>query len=279
VKTVNKQKIYTAAAIMLSITVAVGGWVLISKLLDIKSEHLLSSSGVTWISEPVISPTETPNTEENSPEPSDSSMTEDDMVSVLRSFSSPGRTEPHEPTAGQISMEEAIAISEGALEFFGSLAFDKTKTTAYLRRKIPDNKNEQSLDLFYSFWDITFNGEDTRGFLTGAYITINAMTGKIWNLYIPIGLYGAVALSDGDVKNALARYVEYMGIIDYEEIIIENNTDPPPLYITMETKFAGGGGCAVIRIEPNPLPVKESETTLVCVHIYLYAPVPGQAWK
>jgi hypothetical protein len=204
------------------------------------------------------------------------------MISVLRSFSSPGRSELHEPTAGQISMEEAIAVGERALAFFGSraaeqLAFDKTKTTAYLRRKIPDNKNEQTLDSMYSFLDITFNGEDTRGFFTSAYITINAATGKIWNLYIPIGLYGTVALSVDDVKNALTRYVQYIGIIDYEEINIENDTVLPPPYITMSTQFADGDGYAVIRIEPNPLPLKESETTLVCVHIYLYAQSPEQA--
>jgi hypothetical protein len=282
----NKQKIFTAAIIALSFAVAVGGWSLINKLIDIKSERLLSASGVIRINDPVVSPAEMPNNEENSTEPTDGSMTEHDMISAPKSLTEfPDRAEPHEPTAGQISMEEAIVISERALEFLGNkgfvseeqLAFDKTKTTAYLRRNIPDHKNEQPSDSVYSFWDVSLNGEDMRGYLTSANITINAVTGKIWNLYIPLDPYVTITLNDDDVKNALTHYVEYIGITDYEEINIAHNSSLSPPDITVYTQFAGGAGHAVIRIEYRPIPINENETTIMGVSISIYPQASGQS--
>jgi hypothetical protein len=282
----NKQKAYTAAIIALACTAAAGGWAMVNKLIDIKSEQLLSASGVIRINDPVVSMAETPNTEDNSAVSPGGSMTGDDMAAALRSLSEfPVRSEPHEPTAGQISMEEAIIISERALVFLGGkgfiseeqLEFDKTKTTAYLRRNIPDSKNGLLSDSVYSFWDVTFNGEDTRGYLTSAHITVNAVTGKIWNLYIPIEPNIPITLNADDIKNALARYVEYLEITDYNEINIAHNSSLSPPDITAYTQFAGGAGHAVIRIEYKPLPTEENKANLAGVSVSIYPQAPGKA--
>ena len=49
----NKQKVSTAAGIALSFAIAIGGWALTSKLIDIKSDALLSAKGITYIDVPM----------------------------------------------------------------------------------------------------------------------------------------------------------------------------------------------------------------------------------
>ena len=282
----SKQRIYTAAGILLSFVIAVGGWALTNKLIDIKSDKLLSTSGVTsasgvtWINAPIERSAATPNQNATDDSQSEnlSEMTERDMVSILRSWESSGRQEnPHEPTLEQISMEAAIRIGETALESLSSfipadqLVFDKTKTKAYLSQRIPSDQNEQFLAPNYSYWEVKFEGEGIWETRRSANMRINAVTGKIWSIYIPIGPYVTIELDANDVENILTHYMEYLGINNSNKINTVHNTSSSTPSITATKAFADSDAYAVVNIMFRAIPDEKSTVNLIGVQIYVTA--------
>jgi hypothetical protein len=275
---VNKQKRFTAAGIALSFAIAIGGWAVTSALIDIKSDTLLSASGVTWTNTSDAGPSTQPNQDAAADDPDPSgdlpTLTEYDLISVLKNWETPGRETPHEPTAEQIGMEEAMIIGEAALSSFDKqgilftelLTFDKSKTTACLFQNIPLNQAEQFLPPIYSYWVVVFRGE---GRITAAVI-VNAVTGQVGKIDILLFPYVAVALGVEDIQNTLTAFMEESGMRGGEKV--DSMSDD--FSIISFTKSTAGGVYAVINIRCRPLPIGEGETELMQVKIYLSTQVP-----
>jgi len=176
---VNKQNLYTAMGIALSFIIAVGGWVLTSTLIDRKSDTLLSATGSIQVNTPPVSPIDT-NDDDETP-PHRPTLSESEMVKVLQNWEAVIGERPHEPVDGQLNMEQAIDAGKAGLSYFHEqgiipaelLKFDKTN--AYLCEKQPRGQENYTLNPNYSYWTITFSGENRR-----ATLVINAMTGQIW---------------------------------------------------------------------------------------------------
>lgn len=174
-----KQRLYTTAGIVLSFTIALGGWAFVSMLIDMKSDAMLSETGVVPVNAPRIE--EDSDYDDESPFPT---LTDYEIAAVLQIWQSELVYEqPHEPTEGQLSMEQAIKAGEDGLSYFFDqevmpLEFsdhEYSKISAYLCRNIIRGKETQTFEPFYSTWSVSFSSENIS-----AVFIINAVTGQIW---------------------------------------------------------------------------------------------------
>lgn len=178
----NKQNIFTLIGIVLSFAIAIGGWVFISGLIDIRSDMLMSASGVS----PILMPLQLPGTDDTVEEPiyTRPLLSEQEIVSILRNKNAPGREIPHEPTNEQINMEQAIIIGQSWLSFIGQQLytheelFNFSDVMARLSQK-QQRGGDGLLSPEYSFWTVAFSGR-----YINATLLINATEGQVWKTEI-----------------------------------------------------------------------------------------------
>lgn len=210
---VNKRNLYTAMGITLSFIIAVGGWVLTSTLIDRKSDTLLSATGSIHVNTPPVSPKDT-NDDDETP-PHRRTLSESQIYKVLQSWEAEIGERPHEPVDGQLSMEQAIDIGKTGLSYFYEqgiipaelLEYDKTN--AYLCEKQPRGQENYTINPYYSYWSITFSGENKR-----VTLVINAMTGQIWEAAIS----GA---GIAETEKALDAFISYLDFGDGDSYITD----------------------------------------------------------
>jgi len=262
----NKQKVFTALGVILSFVIAVGGWALTSRLIDIKSDALLSSTGVTWINAPnqKSSATSNPVDTQNDSTPSEGQpvVTELDMVAILRNWESPGREKPHEPTAQQISMGQAIEDGEAALASYGSRGFipidlffiDRTKTVAYLSQNVLPGQDGQILAPIYSYWTVALTGE-----AISVTMIINAVTGEVWNIKVQINPNQhtdiSFLLGIGDAEKMLSEFLGDIGISSNATMNVDSDPSSSPPAITVFQEF-DSGVYAVASIKGRLMPAE-----------------------
>ena len=222
----GKRLVLTTIGIILSLVIAVGGWVLTSHLMDMESERLLSGITSFAVDTPLIEFTHFSNYDDDYPY-ARPRLTEDEIVSVLRnweqlpSWEHTVRRRLHEPAAGQINMQQAIEIAREGLLFlldYGILpqeALTFNDVRAYLGQNILPS--DDFLPIEYSYWNVRFFND-----YMDVLMTINAVTGQIWRkeieidviqtripvFAVPIAIY---TTSDG-IKNALAAFMSEMGL-------------------------------------------------------------------
>lgn len=178
----SKQNLYTVVGVALSFVIAFGGWALTSELINRKADALLSVTGSVKV--PTAPPTGTGEKPGDSDEETDyvwPKLTESEIVAVLQNWEAGGRERPHEPTEGQLSMEQAIDAGRTGLFYFSEQGIipaellDNSKINAYLYEYQPSGQGTGLLDPFYSYWTVSFSGESMD-----VSLTINAVTGQIW---------------------------------------------------------------------------------------------------
>jgi len=176
----KKRGIFNIFGILLSFAIAIGGWALASRLMDIRSDNLMSATGVS----PILMPLQLPQTE-TAPEyiPADATiqlLSEQSILSILRNLDAPGREIPHEPTPEQITIDYAIRIGrfwfDNLLQHFDMHSYlrDFHDANAHLSQNI-QRGNSGFLPPEYSFWTVTLIGR----FMTATFL-INAVTGQVW---------------------------------------------------------------------------------------------------
>jgi len=216
---VSKRNVFTAAGIILSFVIAIGGWVLTGRLIDIESERLLSASMPFLVDIPIIESMYLSDDIDNDPN-ARLHLSEYEMVSILQNWGSLGQRRLHEPVAGQISMEQAIASGREGLDFLyeqsilseEALVFYDVR--AYLGQNIIPN-NEQFLSLEYSYWNVGFANERLI-----VYMTINAATGQVWKIEVEetrsiieeSTSHIMLKVNNGEIMNALAAFISNLGI-------------------------------------------------------------------
>jgi len=192
-----KKNALTAAGMLLAFAIAIGGWALTNRLIDIESDKILYATTSFPVEMPAIEPIHVYDSSEYyTIEPL--TLTNDEIVSILRNWrfiDNLGRWEPatgmwrypasarwHEPAPGQINMQQAFEAAREMLVFLHErnillhMEF-YASPRAYLRQNVPPD--DDFLPLGYSFWTLNVTNEyvDVR-------FMINALTGQVWDVEI-----------------------------------------------------------------------------------------------
>ena len=205
----NKRTVYTIMGVALSVAIALGGWTLTGALIERKSNALLSETGITQI----YLPPEGADEPDGRPR-----LDEAEIVAVLRSWETPGPPIVHEPIAGQVTMEQAIAEARAGLALLagqglniGALLDDSARVVAYLSHNVQEGQRGQPIDPNYSYWTVTFAEGELR-----ATAIINAATGQAWNLLVASPLL-AMELDVGRVDGILSAYMSHLELTGGEK--------------------------------------------------------------
>jgi hypothetical protein len=232
----------TAFGVVLSILIVAGGWFITDGLLIKKENALLSARGGIPVNagEGDSSHDRAPAadaSEENLPIlPTGDypKLNASEIYAVLDRWTLKGTPRPHEPTVGQLNMEQAIGAGEEWLTYFcqngliPTTALRFRETNAYLSVNIIDEtqllmdnprvehdniREETLLEPFYSYWTVSFKGPDIN-----VTLTINAGTGQVWRADIESN--SAEVPYAGSANELLAAFTDYIdtdgtdGIID-----------------------------------------------------------------
>ena len=214
----NRRITYTAAGIILSFTIAIGGWAIATRLIDMESERLLSAITHFSVDIPVAEPLIV-NIENGDPD-IHFGLTDDEIVSILQNWELSQYRRPHEPAPGQIDMNTAIIVGRMGVSFLveqnilpaDSVTFDNTG--AFLSQNVP--RAERFLPLRYSYWTVFFGSNDLA-----VNMTINAVTGQIWEIELTTRQWRSVepvrpfslSISRDDIEDTLAVFMSNLDIL------------------------------------------------------------------
>lgn len=193
-------------------------------------------------------------------------LTEDEIISILHNWESPGWKRLHEPTSEQINMEQAINTAKNWLELIIQqlnlneefLIFENP--TAHLSQNLLRD-GIGFLAPEYSYWTVTFNNR-----FASATLKINAVEGQVWNteitmhLLLPTRVYYSVELvfeeeariyplisetSQKDIEETLNLFMSTIGIGNSENNFgFVDDDDSKHLFRV----FANNSGYGAIRI-------------------------------
>jgi hypothetical protein len=238
--------LHTALGIILSFLITVCGWFTTEWLLTQKENTLLSARGNVPINTTIDVSSQNSVSAEKSPDTNSHvahspvtltndypKLTSSEIYTILSQWTLRGTQRPHEPTAGQLSMEQAIGMGREWTEYFcqnGLIpmeALDFRESNAYLAVNEVDNaqipfdnpqvkqdeiREDTLLEPFFSYWTVVFSGADMD-----ITLTINAGTGQVWraeitsrNMDIPY---------TRSVNELLAAFTDYIGTDGINEII------------------------------------------------------------
>jgi hypothetical protein len=224
--------VFLIVGIALVCTIAIGGWGVTNVLLDQKEEALFAEGGSV----------ETGTSEETSDTVTvnygnAAGLTASEMAIVLRDmWVGQGERTPHEPTAGQISMEQAIGqgrtwlntlVNKGLMP---EEVLDYEQVNAYLEKRVPRNMNfeemgysgynplfnpadvrdDEMLEPFFSYWTVIFSGTEAR-----TRMVMNAVTGQVWSADIIFGDKDVGEVYAGLKDDILAYFIEQSGSADF----------------------------------------------------------------
>ena len=301
-----KQNILTSVGIILSFVIAIGGWALIGMLIDIRSDLLMSETGIS----PIAMPMQLPLTDDDDDTQDESAytrplLTEQEIVSILRNHAAVGREMPHEPTREQIDMLQAVEIARDWLRFIGERLDVHDNAFTFFDQSAHLSQNQQRgsdgfLPPEYSFWTVTFIGR-----FVNVTMLINAVEGQVWKTEISLTQHAvpitaewyvsltpyemdasdmdwdAVIFFETTSDNANNMLVEFMSVIgiDAGDIAFIRPAPPIgpwpwPLMVTMQRVFADGDAYAAMRIYGA-----SSEGNIWFIHNFsMYINVVNERW-
>ena len=276
----SKRNILTAIGIALSCAIAIGGWALVDRLIDVRSAALMSATGVTPIAMPIAVPLQQSNDTANGYIFGQLPLTEQEMVSVLRNWEAPGRTVPHEPTPEQATMEEAVTITKNWLALLAGklnvsdrlFDFDIENTSAHLSQN--QQRDGNFLSPAYSFWTVSFQNN-----YVNATLIINAIEGQVWRTEVttvslfetwtpdvPNLFYDDYVIATGrahfeinqeNISSALNAFVSYLGIDvaegGYNRVFSDDPNVGASFFLVVFEKFADGAAYVALRVTGSPI--------------------------
>lgn len=222
----NKRNILTVAGIVFSFIIAIGGWAMKSRIMNIESDRLLSATMSFFVDTPAIDLLRIGEEYSNSPYTLPT-LTEHEMANILRNWERPrpwswestGRRRLHEPAPGQIDMQQAIDAARAGLIFLYDnsilpaemLEFNDIR--AYLAQNI--SQGDEFLPIEFSYWNVRFFNDYME-----VLMTINAVTGQVWRKEIDImrTVHGEVStlvplyIGNEEIMNTLATFMTGLGL-------------------------------------------------------------------
>lgn len=220
----SRRVIFTTAGIILSILIAIGGWILTNRLINMESERLLSGTTSFSVDIPVFDSLLMGDDDDNDPD-ANFFLSEHEIISIVRNWEALHQWEPivqrrlHEPAPGQIDMPHAIESARAGLVFLydykilPAYVIEFNDVRAYLGQNI--SHNEEFLPLEYSYWNIRFFNDYAE-----ILMTINAVTGQVWRIEINTSRAAgngrtrpfAMELNNNEIQAALAAFMYNSGI-------------------------------------------------------------------
>lgn len=214
----SRVRVQSAAGVALSFLVALGGWALTNAMLDWQEAFLLSSAGSVRVES-------APQAETGLAGGADGAgLAADVMARVVAAWNAPGAAaRPHEPTEGQLNMEQAIAAAKDGLSRFAVdgiipqwlMGDEPARTGAYLWEKEPTDRvirqDSQSkiaakLPPEYSYWTVTFDNNRVN-----VQLMLNAVTGEIWRADL-FAYEAGTALTELEASDAVKAFAAYLGL-------------------------------------------------------------------
>lgn len=209
----NKTKtlLLTTLGILLSFTIAIGGWQLTNRLINMESDRLLGTATAFAVDMPAIPLSDAPLEEDNAPR----TLDERAITSILHNWADRGVNRWHEPAPGQITMEQVILTAREWVVFLQNynllpenISF--TSQVAFL------SQNTGPMDSFlpqeYSYWTVNFGSDDIH-----LYMQVNAVTGQVWATEVTLAHYLRMwershHISHDEMQGALTAYMALLGI-------------------------------------------------------------------
>ncbi|MCL2367164.1 MAG: hypothetical protein FWC75_09025 [Oscillospiraceae bacterium] len=251
----NKHLFLTIGGVLLALAFAASGWFITGRLIESRSNTLLYVSGIARANTPpdrAYTPAANSGDDDgayDNIEP-ESILSEQEIISILRNWEARGRETPHEPTADQISMGQAIDIGrDGLLNFYeiGLITSDMlevSNTTAFLSQNISPMQ-EGFLDPMYSFWTVIFSSTYQR-----SIFRVHALTGQIWRYEgFPLASTTATTLSLYQAEAIVEDFLLALALDDLGAAY----TDVTAHGISAIRRFAGGDGLAIFTAEGRSL--------------------------
>lgn len=218
----NRQRIFSALGIILSLAIAFLGWILVNTMLNRQETMILTAGSFN-----------DPSTNNEAlAENAKVRLEEEVMKKILTNWHTLGsNARPHEPVNGQLNMEQAISEANNGLTYLsrkGVIPKDMleggfVRTKASLMENLPtidkytNIANKEELPPEYSYWNITFSNEKID-----IMITLNAVTGKMWS--VDINSYQVTDMFNNiDLKNLIEIYAEYLGLEGGDTLNIGDN--------------------------------------------------------
>ncbi len=203
-----KSRILTAIAVVLSLLIVYGGWLLTNQLLDRQHLNLMNTVHSISVNEPSEAGQRAETAKVN--------LSIQEISNILNVWSSGQTKHYHDPYDGQLSMEEAIKAANSGLSYFCNsnilpkelLASDLTQTSAFLYdvRAPRAALTEVNTGLAYSFWSVSMSNREI--FIN---LTINAQTGQIWMTDISTYSQG-VNFNGIKALDMMEQYEAYLGL-------------------------------------------------------------------
>lgn len=214
----NKQGILTILGVVFSLIIAFFGWMLTNMLLDRQDIELLASTGSISVPIGQNNEAKTGLTITGAKLDKNSIIS---MSEILNNWdNSRGYTRPHEPVEGQLNMEQALAMAEAGVSYFGTqgifheelLQDEFTQISASLCVNQPRAIQAAVLSPVaelspeYSYWEISLGNEKIN-----VNLRINAVTGMIWDIEI-YSIKEEIQLTSFNAIEMLDVYTEYLGL-------------------------------------------------------------------
>lgn len=116
----------------------------------------------------------------------------------------------HDPVRGQITMEQAFASGENWLVEMGYWDGNRAHSETLLHRASLGTKTVKEglpvpIEPYYSFWSVRFSGADLY-----ASLSVNAMTGRVWDAKIT--LYDTEYVNGDKSFKKLEQFIRLAGI-------------------------------------------------------------------
>lgn len=239
---------YTLLCLLLAAAFVFGSMTGMNAILRMRERHRLEEHGMVAVKSPVLA-WQTPSAKEKAAgeeeeadvpdEEEERSLSVEQIEKVIRYRTYCEGEILHEPAAGQIGMEEAIAAGEDWLVEMGFLegAEGETETakdrTALYRRatlgvKTDLKKLEVPMESWYSFWTVRFSNEYLY-----ADLSVNAVTGKVWDAVI--SLYRDIdSIECGPSPEQLELFVRLAGVQGEVEKFAQTNESGSLVYIAVK---------------------------------------------
>jgi len=195
-----KKNIFTTIGIILSLAIAIFGYLFTSQLINAESNRLLSNTMTFSI--PTI------QTQEYYP---DIGLSNDEIISILQNLKLREYMRPHEPAVGQISMGQAFTLARDALEllYIHDILPSETLEFEHAGAILTQNivQGEEFLPLRYSYWTAHFRND-----YVGINVTMNALTGQVLDMEVFVNqLQSAIqpfnfTISHDAIRNILSAF-------------------------------------------------------------------------
>lgn len=204
----TKKKVITIGGIFLAFVIAVGGLFVMQGMIQKKSDVLLSETGSIKATLPAE------ETGENTDNLEKAALSESELIQVLKSMENGTEEQPHEPTQGQISMEQAIKQSkEWADDFYlkyltedDSGTLDYIKVSPKLCMKQDDEITVNGSEVLYSYWTVALETDKFE-----MKIVMNAVTSQVLRATVS-SPFETKDFSEIDVSQLLDDYISYFGL-------------------------------------------------------------------